>query len=271
MALTSAAPLAPAPAPTDAATSAAALAENFDTFLLLLTEQLQNQDPLDPLDSNEFVGQLVEFTGVEQAINTNTNLETLIDLQTAAAGQTAIQLLGQSVTVPGDTALLGPTGSTSFDFALESPAAQVELQVFNSEGLLVFEGLADPNITENTFVFNGLDENGERLPPGEYSLSVNATDAFGAPIPVSQSITDQVVGVDLTASPALLTLTGDRTVALSDVQSVNAFGAAGPNAPNPFFQPVPTGVIPPADADPETETDLAADEPDTEEPLPEVV
>ena len=67
-------------------TSGASLAETFDTLLTLLTTQLQYQDPLDPMDTNEFTSQLVEFTGVEQAISTNKKLDQLISLQHYAAG-----------------------------------------------------------------------------------------------------------------------------------------------------------------------------------------
>src|SRR5580658_5260093 len=72
------------------------LAGNFDTFLQLLTTQLQNQNPLDPLDTNQFTQQLVEFASVEQQINTNTNLQTMISLQPATEATSALQLVGST-------------------------------------------------------------------------------------------------------------------------------------------------------------------------------
>src|SRR6202167_2851467 len=75
------------------------IAGNFDTFLQLLTTQLQNQDPLDPMDTDQFTEQLVEFASVEQEINTNTNMQTLISLQQTAEATSAMQFLGANVTV----------------------------------------------------------------------------------------------------------------------------------------------------------------------------
>ena len=77
------------------------LAGNFDTFLQLLTTQLQNQDPLDPLDTNQFTQQLVEFASVEQQVDMNTNLQTLISLQQTTEATSAMQFLGANVTVSG--------------------------------------------------------------------------------------------------------------------------------------------------------------------------
>src|ERR1700744_3656694 len=74
------------------------LSGNFDTFLTLLTTQLQNQDPLSPMDSTQFTQQLVEYSQVEQQINTNTNLTSLISLQQAGAGAASVGYLGKNVT-----------------------------------------------------------------------------------------------------------------------------------------------------------------------------
>jgi len=79
---------------TQAASSSAfsSLTTNFDTFLTLLTTQLRNQDPLDPLDTEQFTQQLVQFAGVEQSIQTNSNLETLIALQSSTYRAGALDL-----------------------------------------------------------------------------------------------------------------------------------------------------------------------------------
>src|SRR5271170_5439514 len=82
------------------------LADNFNSFLTLLTTQLQNQDPLDPLDTNQFTQQLVEFTSVQQQVDMNTNLQTLITLQQTAAATSAMQFIGSTVTLTGSTSTL---------------------------------------------------------------------------------------------------------------------------------------------------------------------
>src|SRR5437588_2979972 len=82
------------------------LAGNFQTFLTLLTTQLKNQNPLDPLDTNQFTQQLVQFAGVEQQINMNTQLQSLVSLQQTAQNSQALGFVGKTVTVKGTTAPL---------------------------------------------------------------------------------------------------------------------------------------------------------------------
>lgn len=79
------------------------LAENFDNFLTILITQLQNQDPLSPMESNEFTSQLVQFTGVEQQVLQNKNLEELIRLQSANQTLSAVSFIGKLVEATGDT------------------------------------------------------------------------------------------------------------------------------------------------------------------------
>src|SRR5690606_13930211 len=95
-----------------AATSRATIAQNFDTFLQLLTTQLKNQNPLDPLDTNQFTQQLVQFAQVEQQMNTNTALGTLIEAQRTGQATAALGFLGATVTIDGDTANLANSQAT---------------------------------------------------------------------------------------------------------------------------------------------------------------
>ena len=88
------------------------LAGNFNTFLQLLTTQLQNQNPLSPLDTNQFTQQLVEFASVEQQINMNTNLQSLITMQQTTEATSALQLVGSTITVGGNSATLSNATST---------------------------------------------------------------------------------------------------------------------------------------------------------------
>ena len=83
--------------PTGALTDSKSLAETFDNFLLLLTTQLQNQDPLDPLESNEFTQQLVQFSGVEQQIKMNEKLDMMIAGQAFNEAAQAVGFLGKEI------------------------------------------------------------------------------------------------------------------------------------------------------------------------------
>src|ERR1041385_8736854 len=93
----------------------ATIAQNFDTFLQLLTTQLKNQNPLDPLDTNQFTQQLVQFASVEQQINMNQQLTSLVSLQKANKTTSAMSFLGATATVDGSsTKLVNGKGSWSF-------------------------------------------------------------------------------------------------------------------------------------------------------------
>ena len=102
--------VAPVSSPTGASAasskSLAGFAQNFDSFLTLLTAQLKNQDPLSPLDATQFTTQLVQFTGVEQAIHQNQSLETLISLQKDTGVGSAVGYLGKTVSANGDSITL---------------------------------------------------------------------------------------------------------------------------------------------------------------------
>src|SRR5262245_12081217 len=128
-----------APGTSVSSKAASQLTSNFDTFLTLLTTQLKNQDPLEPMDSSEFTQQLVQFSSVEQQINANKNLETLIALTKARSSTDAVSYLGRNVTVTdGSGALVG--GSARWSYDLSNAAANTGVVVTDSRGRLVFVG-----------------------------------------------------------------------------------------------------------------------------------
>src|SRR6202020_2652864 len=114
------------------------IAGNFQSFLTLLTTQLQNQNPLDPLDTNQFTQQLVEFAGVQQQLNTNDSLATLVSLQQATQSTEALSYVGKTVTVSGNTATMANSEAV---WALRVPSASnVDVSIASSTGQTVFTG-----------------------------------------------------------------------------------------------------------------------------------
>ncbi len=111
----------------------AQLADNFNSFLTLLTTQLQNQDPLDPLDTNQFTQQLVEFTSVQQQVDMNTNMQTLISLQQTSEATSAMQFLGANVTLSGTSAALAANSPATWSLNSPSPAT-ANITITNSTG-----------------------------------------------------------------------------------------------------------------------------------------
>ena len=197
------------------------LAGNFDTFLQLLTTQLQNQDPLDPLDTNQFTEQLVEFASVEQQVNMNTNLQTLITLQQTSEATSAMQFLGANVTVNGNTAVLSNATNSpaTWSFSAASPATG-NVTISSSTGQVAYTGTVSLSAGTQSFAWAGTGTNGVSWPDGTYTMSINATGANGQPVTVSTQVQGTVSGINLSQNPPLLTV-GGQNVAISAIQSIS--------------------------------------------------
>jgi flagellar basal-body rod modification protein FlgD len=204
-----------------AATSALAtqqIAGNFQSFLTLLTTQLQNQNPLDPLDTNQFTQQLVEFAGVQQQLNTNDQLTTLVSLQQTAQSTQALGFVGKTAVVNGNTAALVNSQAT---WQLSIPTnSNVNITIANSSGQTVFSGTYPANAGDNQpFTWNGQDNNGTQWPDGKYTLTASAADSSGTAVGITTQIQGVVSSVDLTQSPPLLSING-QTYLVNQIQSI---------------------------------------------------
>src|SRR5438477_2945693 len=120
------------------ATDKSMLASNFDQFLTLLTTQLKNQNPLDPLDTNQFTQQLVEFASVEQQLKTNDQLASLIALQQTTQATQALTFVGKTAVVDGSTATMSNSKAT---WVLDAPSTgTMNVSITNSSGQTVYSG-----------------------------------------------------------------------------------------------------------------------------------
>jgi flagellar basal-body rod modification protein FlgD len=216
----------PLPAGSTTGSSAAAssalasqqIAGNFQSFLTLLTTQLQNQNPLDPLDTNQFTQQLVEFAGVQQQLNTNDSLATLVSLQQTAQSTQALGFVGKTAVVSGSTAAL--TDSTAVWQLSVPTASTVNVSIANSTGQAVFTGNFTVAAGNNQpFEWNGQGSDGTQLPDGNYTMTATAKDASGNVVAVTTAVEGVVSSVDLTQSPPLLTI-GGNTFTVNQIQSI---------------------------------------------------
>jgi flagellar basal-body rod modification protein FlgD len=202
------------------------LAGNFDTFLQLLTTQLQNQNPLDPLDTNQFTQQLVEFASVEQQVDMNTNLNTLITLQQSTAATAALQLVGSTVTVSGDSANLSNSTQSPAAWSLDASApGTANITIKDSTGQTAYSGTMSLNAGTQSFTWSGKGNSGVIWPDGAYTISVSATGANGQPVTVSTQVQGTVTGVDMSANPPALTVNA-QSVPISSITSVGSTGTS---------------------------------------------
>lgn len=198
--------------------SSPGIADNFQTFLTLLTTQLKNQNPMDPLDTNQFTQQLVQFAGVEQQLKGNETLASLLKLQTTAQASEAINFVGANAVVDGSKSHFdGKTAGWSL--STEKPvSAQVSIQ--SSTGQTVYSGKFTLNAGANQgFTWDGRGNDGTVWPEGDYTLSVSAVDAAGQTATVSTQIQGTISSVDLQKSPPLLSI-GSQTFTLDQIKKV---------------------------------------------------
>ena len=195
----------------------ATIAQNFDTFLRLLTTQLKNQNPLDPLDTNQFTQQLVQFASVEQQINMNTQLTTLVSLQKATQATQAMGFLGATATVDGSSTQL-TNGKASWSFSVDKPSTGT-VTIKDSTGQTAYSGTFPLNAGAQNFAWDGRGNNGTQWPDGAYTLSITGKDASGQAVAVSTTVNGTVDAVDLTQNPPALTI-GGQSYALDKIKQV---------------------------------------------------
>ena len=206
--------------PSTATKAKTTLGSNFDTFLTLLTTQLKNQDPLSPMDSAQFTQQLVQFSQVEQSINANQNLESLISLTKQRVGGEAVSYLGKTVTLTDGSGGLN-SGQAQWGYSLGSGSASTHLVVADSKGRTVYAGAGDTAAGLHAFTWDGKDNAGNLMPDGPYTLSVVAKTADGTSINTdiaSQGVVDEV---DLSGSEPMLKI-GSLSVPLSKATRISA-------------------------------------------------
>jgi flagellar basal-body rod modification protein FlgD len=188
------------------------LAESFDTFLVLLTTQMKNQDPLSPMDSGEFTQQIVQMTGVEQQLLTNDLLKQLV----GSAGDgvaDAVSLIGKEVRAATDTANLSG-GEAEWVYRLDREAQSVKIEVLDEKGSIVHvQALANVEGGEHDFSWNGKNVLGSQLPDGgAYTLRITATDSAGATVGHNTFIQGLVRAVEQVDGETYVTIDGSRAL-----------------------------------------------------------
>nr|WP_314257908.1 flagellar hook assembly protein FlgD [uncultured Devosia sp.] len=211
-------------------TSRATIADNFDTFLSILTTQLKNQNPLDPLDTNQFTQQLVQFTGVEQQLKTNQFLETLMLSSQNTAKSDAVSYIGKEVTSNGKTSELTGSEAAYWAYSSASNAANATITIKDANGQTVYSKTGPINAGAGTFRWDGIGTDGTTKPNGVYSIDIQGRDANGKEVKISTASIGVVTAVDFTGDVPVLTV-GTRRVSITDVTDVRVPDVTKPQTP----------------------------------------
>ena len=205
--------------------------QNFNTFLTLLTTQLQHQDPTNPMDSSQFTNQLVQFSQVEQQIKTNSQLSTMISNQTASEAISAQTMVGDTIQYNGSQAAL-ENGNATFSYTLPSTASTTTLSILDSSGNTVYSTTGKTAAGTYAFNWNGQNNAGQQQTNGGvYTLQVTSSDASGNPITATTTAVGTVTGVNVQNNVATFNVSG---VEVPMSQLVNIIGSSSsPSSSSP--------------------------------------
>lgn len=193
------------------------LTDNFQGFLQMLMTQLQNQDPTNPMDSSQFTTELVQFSGVEQQISTNTNLATLIQLTQGNTMVQSAQIVGKQVEVTSSQLSL-QSGEAGVAFTTPS-SEPVAIAVTDANGNQIYDTTVTSSAGSNAWVWNGQNASGGTEPDGAYTVSVSSIGSDGSTTALPFSVIGTVTGLTNSGSAVDLQL-GQLSVNMSSLTSV---------------------------------------------------
>ncbi|WP_375464873.1 flagellar hook assembly protein FlgD [uncultured Methylobacterium sp.] len=210
---------------TSASGSSTEIAGNFTQFLTLLTTQLKNQNPLDPMDTNQFTQQLVQFAQVEQQLKGNDRLDSILASSKAASSASATSYIGKTVTTDGTTADL-KDGSATWNLTPARAATKAVVTISDAKGNIVGTQTTSLAAGSQTFTWNGKNSSGLASAEGTYAIKVSATDATGASVAVATATSGTVDEVDLSGTSPVLII-GSARVPLSSVTTIGLSTTSG--------------------------------------------
>ncbi len=204
---------------TNTANSSASLASDFTQFLTLLTTQLQNQDPLSPMDTSEFTNQLVMFSGVEQQINANQKLDSLVALGLTNGFTSALGYVGLDISYVSSDLYYDGSRPVEINYALDGQAVTSKISITDEDGKEIFTADASKS-GRDSFTWDGTLKGGGKAEPGTYQVHINALDIDNKPVGSTTVVSGRVEGVE-TQNGSIFLLVGDRAVSVSNVLNAN--------------------------------------------------
>ncbi|NQW01618.1 MAG: flagellar hook assembly protein FlgD [Rhodospirillales bacterium] len=203
----------------DSEAAKAKLDEDLNQFLTLLVTQLQNQDPLDPMDATEFTSQLVQFASVEQQIYQNSNLEKMLNLQETSQIASMVDFIGNQVEFFSQELPLSD-GYAEFSYVMPAGVSKGSINIANSSGLNVFYADADTSIGKHTVKWDGMNKNNQQLGDGTYTLLVTGQDSSGNLVEIEHLVVGPVTGAGVDDGIVKLFINGAITIEQDKILSV---------------------------------------------------
>lgn len=192
-----------------------------ENFMTLLVTQLQNQDPLKPMENAELTSQLAQINTLNGIEELNTTLESITGQIDESQALQAAALVGHGVLVPGNQVLVGNQVATAFGIELEQPADQVSVTITNSSGQVVRQfDLGGLDAGVQSFTWDATLDDGSAAPDGSYTVSIEASADGKALSPTTLNYAE-VSGVTRTSEGLRLDLGAVQgSVALADIRQI---------------------------------------------------
>ena len=192
-----------------------------DAFYKLLITELQNQNPLEPMNAEEFIAQLTQFSQLEALEDINNQFQVLTAYQASINNLLAVGLMGKKVKAAGNAISLEKGNEVTLHYDLAADASKVIINIYDSEGRLVRtleEGAQEKG--EHEVNWDGKDNEGNELPSGDYTFKVMAEDKNGDPVKANTYFMGTVTGVEFDESGQLYLKVGDIFVSLNEIISI---------------------------------------------------
>lgn len=184
-----------------------------DDFLSLMITQLKNQDPLSPMNNNEFIAQTTQMSSLEQLINIAKLMEKQNTQSTESQLLSGASFIGKNVSYNGNSFSL-KDGSANIKFYLDNAADKVKISIYNEGGAVVATGEFD-NLPSglNTIPWNGKGIDGTQLPDGYYTYTLKAKDKDGNEVSAIQISSGKVTGVTVKDGKLVFNVNGSPVAA----------------------------------------------------------
>ena len=196
------------------------IGNNFNTFLKMLTTELTHQNPMSPMDTQEFTSQLVQFSEVEQLMNMSGNIRQSLQAQQSGNLLMASQMIGRSVSAQTQSLTLSG-GTAPVTFTMPANVSAANLVVTDGSGTMLAELPVSTRVGTNKFSWDGKNAQGARVPDGIYTARIVARDGNGGTLEVPVTSQTTITGVQRNGDGSVSVITPGGPVHLEHVTGLN--------------------------------------------------